>query len=59
MFDYIASAQNVLATFKCGCGVGWVKMIENNVTQLFTNAKSIKSLNPACKQVSGVAENLL
>ena len=29
------------------------------VTQLFTNIKSIKGLNPACKQVGGVPENLL
>ena len=44
-------------------GVGWVKEIQNSlpeaVTPLLRNAKNIKGLNPACKQVGGVVENLL
>ena len=27
MFDYLAPVKNVLIILKCGCGVGWVKVI--------------------------------
>ena len=48
-FNYLASVQNVLVILKCGCGVCFIKLIENILAKAVAN---LSMSNSVTKQLS-------